>query len=222
MLISFDEGASKYEVIRDKEKLKAIFEFYDRIFIDIPIGLEDEEYVRECDAILRKEVGNDYSDGVLDPPIRPALHAPSYAEANMTCFDYTEKNLSLQVWNITPKIKMVDELLRDDEQLREKVLESHPELLFQSLNGGMIYQKKNLKKGIKHRLELISEKEPVAEDYFREIKEEFRRNEVQEENIVDAMALAYFAKLSAQKGVKTLPEPVQFDSEGLRKVIHFV
>lgn len=222
LLISFDEGDSKYEIIRDKDGLKKAFERYDRVFIDMPIGLEDENYVRECDNLLRKKIGAEYTSSVFAPPIRPAVAAPSYVEANMTSFDYTGKNLSLQAWNITPKIQMVDDILRSDENLREKVLESHPELLFQGVNGGMIYQKKNLKKGIKHRLELIRDREPVAEDYFREIKENFRRNEVDEDDIVDAMVLAYCAKISVDKGIKTLPDEVPYDSEGMRKAIHYI
>lgn len=222
ILISFDEGEEKYQVIENEADLKAIFELYDRIFIDMPIGLEDEDYTRECDALLRKELGGEYSSSVFTPPIRPALDAPSYVEANMISFEWTEKKLSLQAWNITPKIKLLDRLLRENEELKEKVLESHPELLFQKLNGGMIFQKKNLKKGIRHRLELIKEKEPIADDFFREIKEEWRRSDVGEDDIVDAMALAYFAKKSQTDGIQTIPSEVSLDSEGLPKAIHFV
>lgn len=222
ILISFDEGEEKYEILRSQEALKSAFQNYDRIFIDIPIGLEEENYTRECDELLRKKVGGEYASSVFSPPIRPALTAPTYVEANMISYEYNEKKLTLQAWNITPKIRMVDELLREDENLKNKVLESHPELLFQGLNGGMIYQKKNLKKGIKHRLELIEAKEPIADDFFRDIKEEFRRNEVEEDDIVDAMVLAYSAKISGEKGIKTLPEKVEYDSEGLPKAVHYV
>lgn len=222
ILISFDEGNEKYEILRDREALKGAFEDHDLIFLDMPIGLEDEEYTREADLLLRKKLGGEYASSVFSPPIRPALTAPSYVEANMISHEYTEKKLTLQSWNITPKIQMVDELLRADEDLRNKVLESHPELLFQKLNGGMIYQKKNLKKGIKHRLELIKNREPIGEDFFRDIKEEFRRNEVEEDDIVDAMVLAYCAKISEEEGIKTLPEEVPYDSEGMRKAIHYI
>ncbi len=220
ILISFDEGEEKYQVIESREELKNAFETYDRIFIDMPIGLEDEEYTRECDALLRKELGGEYSSSVFSPPIRPALEAPSYVEANMISYEWTEKKLSLQSWNITPKIKMLDELLRENEGFKEKVLESHPELLFQKLNGGMIFQKKNLKKGIRHRLELIKEEEPIADDFFRDIKEEWRRSDVAEDDIVDAMALAYYAKKSITDGIRTIPSEVSHDSEGLPKAIH--
>lgn len=222
ILISFTEGEEKYQVLESNEDLKAAFEEYDRVFIDMPIGLEDEEYTRDCDRLLRKELGAEYAPSVFSPPIRPALDAPSYAEANMTSFEWTEKKLSLQSWNITPKIKLIDSLLRASDDFKTKVLESHPELLFQKLNGGMIFQKKNLKKGIRHRLELLRNEEPIADDFFREIKEEYRRSDVGEDDIVDAMVLAYYAKQSVERGMQTIPEIVEYDSEGLPKAIHFV
>ncbi|SMO91584.1 DUF429 domain-containing protein [Gracilimonas mengyeensis] len=222
VLISFDEGDEVYKILRDRDALKEAFEEYDRIFIDMPIGLEDEEYTRTCDEQLRKKLGGEYASSVFSPPIRPALTAPTYVEATMISQEYTDKKITLQAWNITPKIQMVDELLRADDSLKEKVLESHPEFLFQDLNGGMIYQKKNLKKGIKHRVELLEAQEPIVDDFFRDIKEEFRRNEVEEDDIVDAMVLALYAKRSVEQGLKTLPEEVEYDSEGLPKAIHYV
>lgn len=222
LLISFDKGNEKYKVLRSDDELLEAFNTYDRIFIDMPIGLEDEEYHRECDQLLRKELGSEYFSSVFSPPIRPALDAPTYVEANVISFEYTEKKLSLQSWNITPKIKLIDTFLREQVELKEKVFESHPELLFQKLNGGMIYQKKNLKKGIKHRLELISSEEKGADEFFRIIKEEYRRNEVGEDDIVDAMILAYSVKRSEESGIKTIPESPSKDSEGLIKAIHYI
>ncbi|MEX0648720.1 MAG: DUF429 domain-containing protein [Balneolaceae bacterium] len=221
IIITFDENPS-YRILRSNEELKESLAHYDRIFIDMPIGLEDDSYTRECDRLLRNKLGPEYSASVFDPPIRPALHAPSYVEANMQSFDYTEKKLSVQSWNITPKIKVLDRFLTEDTELREKVLESHPELLFMNLNGGMIYQKKRTKKGLRHRLDLVSRYEPVAVDFFREIKEEYRRNEVAEDDIIDAMVLALAAKTSVEKRLKTLPENAPVDSEGIKMAIHYV
>ncbi len=222
LFISFDEGNEHYEVLRSKEELEKKLEETDRVFIDMPIGLEDEIYTRKADELMRKEIGGDYAPSVFSPPIRPALTAPSYVEANMISYDYTEKKLSLQSWNITPKIQMIDELLTEHEGWDEKVLESHPEHLFQILNDGQIFQKKNLKKGIKHRVKLVEEEEPVVDDFFRDIKEEFRRNEVQEDDIVDAMVLALFAKWSQNKPIKTIPQEVEKDAKGFPKAYHFV
>ncbi|MDX1640268.1 MAG: DUF429 domain-containing protein [Balneolaceae bacterium] len=222
ILITFDDEDPGYEVLRTDKDLKDAFYRFDRIFIDMPIGLEDEEYTRECDALLRKKLGPEYAPSVFSPPIRPALHAPSYVEANMQSYEFTEKKLTVQAWNITPKIKVVDRFLTDEPELQDVVFESHPELLFMNLNGGMIFQKKSTKKGLRHRLSLVSDREEIAKDFFRDIKEDFRRNEVEEDDIVDAMALALGAKQSAKKGLKTLPENPEKDSSGLLKAIHYV
>lgn len=220
--ITFDEGNASYKVLRSDEELREELEGFGRIFIDMPIGLEDENYTRECDRLLRERLGGEYAASVFSPPIRPALDAPSYVEANVQSFEFTGKNLTVQAWNITPKIKTLDELLRAEAGLQDKVFESHPELLFMNLNGGMIYQKKNTKQGLRHRLDLVSRFEPVASDFFREIKEEFRRNEVAEDDIVDAMALALAAKQAEEKEIQSLPEKPPVDSDGLRMGIHYV
>lgn len=221
ILITFDEDPG-YFVLRSDEELEEAFNAYDRIFLDMPIGLEDDTYTRECDRLLRETLGAEYASSVFSPPIRPALHAPSYVEANIQSYDYTEKKLTVQAWNITPKIRTVDSLLQKNEELQTKVLESHPELIFMNLNGGMIYQKKKTKKGLRHRLSLVSEYQKVAADFFREIKEEFRRNEVAEDDIVDSMALALAARHSVEHPIKTLPENPPRDSAGLPKAIHYI
>ena len=222
ILISFDEGEEHYAILKDKNELASVLGDYDRVFIDMPIGLEDESYTRQCDLELRKVLGSGYASSVFSPPIRPALYAPTYAEANLTSFEYTEKKLTLQTWNITPKIRMLDELLARHDGWGERILESHPEWLFNRLNKGMIFQKKNLKKGIRHRLELLSEKSEWAEEFFRIIKEEYRRSEVGEDDIVDAMVLALSAKKSTEIGLKTIPEIPPRDGTGLPMAIHYV
>ncbi len=222
LLITFDDETPGFHVLESEKDFEQSLQEFDRIFIDMPIGLEEDQYTRQCDQLLRDKLGGEYASSVFSPPIRPALHAPSYAEANMQCYEYTEKNLTVQAWNITPKIRLLDRLLKLQPELADRVFESHPELLFMNLNGGMIYQKKNTKKGLRHRLDLVSRHEPVAADFFRDIKEEFRRNQVEEDDIVDSMALALAAKLSADKGMKTLPENPPTDSEGLKMAIHYV
>ncbi len=222
MMVTFDSGSEEYKILREGSDLEEVLLEYDRVFIDVPIGLEDETYTRKCDELLRKKLGGEYSSSVFSPPIRAALHAPSYVEANMQSYEYTEKKMSLQAWNITPKIKEVDRFLKENPERRENVFESHPELLFMNLNGGMIYQKKNTKKGLRHRLDLIKNHEEIAADFFRDIKDEYRRNEVEEDDIVDAMVLALAAKQSEEKGIKTIPEDPPLDSENLKMAIHYI
>lgn len=221
--ISLDEKDPGYWVLTTNDELKDAFEKYDRIFIDIPIGLEDEKYVRRCDAELRKVLGPDYQASVFNPPVRPALHAPTYAEASMTSYEVTQKKISIQAWNITPNIRAVDELLQEEEAFRGKVYESHPELIFQQLNGGApILQKKQTKKGLRHRLGLLKDRNKIVDDFFRDIKEEYRRNQVEEDDIVDSMALAWLANQSLEKSLKTLPEDPDTDSTGQIMAIYYI
>lgn len=221
--ISLEEDEAGYWLLESDKEFETAIEEYDRIFIDVPIGLEDDSYVRKCDELLRKRLGPDYRASVFNPPIRPALHAPTYGEASMISYEATDKKISIQAWNITPNIKLIDQLLQENEDYREKVFESHPELLFQILNGGSsILQKKATKKGIRHRLGLLKKVSKYADDFFRDIKEEYRRNQVDEDDILDAMVLAEFALRSTEDEIKTLPADPPTDSTGLTMAIHYV
>jgi len=221
--ISLDEENAGYWLLESDAELGEYFEKFDRIFIDVPIGLTEDEYVRACDEKLREVLGPDYRASVFNPPIRPALYAPTYAEASMTSFEITGKKISTQAWNITPNIKAVDQFLQQNTELRNKVFESHPELLFQKLNGGnSILQKKATKKGLRHRLSLLKKQSKFADDFFRDIKEEYRRNQVDEDDIVDAMSLALFALRSVDGEIKTLPKDPPVDSTGQVMAIHYV
>jgi len=221
--VSMTPETPKYWIAEDKEALKEIFESYDRIFIDIPIGIESVRYVRKADEALREALGPDYHASVFNPPVRPALYAPTYAEACMQSYEITEKKVSLQSWNITPKIRMVDELLQEDEALREKVYESHPELLFKLINGGnVLYQKKSTKEGLRHRRYIIKDYREDLDDIYREVKEEYRRNEVKRDDIIDALILAIYAEESLNNSIKTLPEEPERDETGLPMAIHYV
>lgn len=223
LAISLDDEKCGHWLLKSDRDLEKVFEDYEHIFIDVPIGLADNQYMRVCDEELRRMLGPDYHSSVFNPPIRPALYAPTYAEASMESYEVTEKKISIQAWNITPKIRSVDQLLQNDVEFREKVFESHPELLFQKLNGGnAILQKKQTKKGLRHRLELVEGRNKYAGPLFRDIKEQYRPNQMKEDDIVDALVLAFFARRSADKPVKTIPKDPPKDSTGLPMAIHYV
>jgi predicted RNase H-like nuclease len=67
------------------------------IAVDMPIGLPDEGR-RSCDAEARRRLGARRSS-VFPVPVRSALAATSFAEVT---------GLSIQAWNIVPKIAEVD------------------------------------------------------------------------------------------------------------------
>ena len=41
ILISFDEGQEHYEILKDAAELESVLGDYDRVLIDMPIGLEE-------------------------------------------------------------------------------------------------------------------------------------------------------------------------------------
>jgi len=221
--ITLSSDTPEYWIIEDKDGLKEAFENYDRIFIDIPIGIETENYVRRVDDELRNSLGPDYHASVFNPPIKSALYAPTYAEACMQSYQMTEKKVSIQSWNITPKIRMVDELLHENKDFREKVLESHPELLFKMINGGSsLLQKKNTKEGLRHRRHLIKNYEEELDELYREIKEEYRRNQVTRDDIVDTLILAIYAEESLEKPIETIPDDPDTDESCIPMAVHYI
>lgn len=223
LAIDFERSDNPYWVVRDEHELKETFDRYDCIFIDIPVGIPEESYTRECDELLRKELGSDYHSSVFDPPIRPALYAPTYAEACVQSYAVTDKKVSLQAWNISDKIKQVDQLLQQNSSYPEKIYESHPELLFRILNGWeSVQQRKQTRKGMKHRLNLLKSVREESESIYRALKENFRRKEVGEDDIVDAMVLAHFAHQSTKFEIRQLPENPSEDTKGFTMAIHYV
>lgn len=223
LAVSLDENAAGYRLLETKADLYNFFTECERIFTDVPIGLQDDKEVRECDKLLREKLGSDYEASVIDPPIRDAVLAPTYGEASMVSYEKMGKRMPMQSWSIKPDIRVFDDFLQKNEDYRDKILSSHTELLFQLLNGGnTILQKKETKKGLRHRLHLLEDENKYVEKFFRDIKEEFRRNQVEETKIIDVLVLALSARRSSEEPVKTLPETPPVDSTGLPKAVYYV
>lgn len=221
--ICLDENEAGYWLLESDDALRKFLKIYDRVFIDIPIGLPEYTEMRECDRFLRDKLGSNYKENVIDPPIRDAIAAPTYGEASVISYEKIGKQIPMQSWSLVPQIRAVQNFLEQDESYSEFLFESHPELLYQILNGeNAILQKKATKKGLRHRLHLLKEANKYVDDFFRDIKEEYRRNQVEEEKIIDAMVLALFAYRSIDESIKTLPEDPPIDNIGLPMAFHYV
>lgn len=221
--ISLDENNAGYWLLEDDTDFLNFIDGRERIFVDIPIGLQDNKNWRKCDRLLQERLGADYKDDIISPPIREALYAPTYAEASMISYETMDKRLTMQAWSMAEDIRFVDKLLQDNSELQERILESYPELLFQILNGNSsILQKRSTKKGLRHRLHLLKQQTQYADDFFRDSKEEFRRNQVKEKNILDTLVLALLALRSVDQPIKTLPGEPPIDATGLPMAIHYV
>jgi predicted RNase H-like nuclease len=198
------------------------------IAIDIPIGLLDrpDPGGRECDRQARKLLSRRASS-IFSPPTRPMLEATGYDQVR-------SQGLSIQSFNVLPKIREVDRLMTPDVQRR--VHEAHPELAFAALAGTpMRYNKKTLE-GREERRKVFEslfhrrgEKSPFTSLFEKKGKRKapgdfdkyFPRSRVAPDDILDACALAWTALCISGGQANRVPDRRQIDRKGLRMEICF-
>ncbi|HEX4162934.1 MAG TPA: DUF429 domain-containing protein, partial [Acidimicrobiales bacterium] len=100
--------------------------------IDIPIGLAAGG-PRDCDREARRLLGPRRSS-VFPAPVRPVLHATSYAEACEISREHCGKGVSKQLYNILGKIRESDHVM--SPRLQAQLFEACPELSFALMHGG--------------------------------------------------------------------------------------
>jgi predicted RNase H-like nuclease len=103
--------------------------------VDIPIGLPSAG-PRACDVECRRLLGPRRAS-VFPAPVRAVLAARDYAEACAVSRAAQDRALSVQAWNLVPRIRDVD-AVADDPRL----VEVHPELAFRLLAGRDLAPKK--------------------------------------------------------------------------------
>jgi predicted RNase H-like nuclease len=184
----------------------------DVLAIDIPIGLTDAG-PRECDAAARTLLGPIRGTSVFAAPIRPALHAASYTDACDISFKTQQKKLSKQSWAIYPKIRELDDLLRTHSDLRERVYEVHPEVTFATWNGAPIVEPKKKQSGFAARHDLVSRH--FGTDVYKTVRARYRRDDVADDDILDAFAALWTAERILRGDAQSLPTNPALDSAGL-------
>jgi len=108
------------------------------VAIDMPIGLPERSGLggRAAENAVRPLLGARQSS-VFSVPSRAAVYAADYPQACRVALATSDppRKVSKQLFNIAPKIREVDALLRADQVLASRVFEVHPELAFSRLNG---------------------------------------------------------------------------------------
>ena len=106
---------------------------------------------REARALLPGKTSS-----VFPTPCRPALACATHAEANALS-KTLGVGLTRQTFNLFPKMREVDALMRGNEALRPIVHEAHPELAFARMNAGKpVLSKKRRPEGFAERSELLA------------------------------------------------------------------
>ncbi|MFZ5516174.1 MAG: DUF429 domain-containing protein [Candidatus Zhuqueibacterota bacterium] len=183
------------------------------ILIDIPIGLPFE-VKRQCDSEARKILGRRASS-VFPAPSREAVRAKTYEEACLRNMEVLGKKISRQTWNISPKIRQVDDLLQSDLSARATLRESHPEIAFGTLNtGAVLFHSKKTPAGLGERLRILAAHHSQAEKIMNHAAQTFSRKVLGLDDILDALCLAVTA-MQPPESLVTLPEFPPLDKLGL-------
>lgn len=120
--------------------------------LDMPIGLPDAGR-RACDDLTRARLGPRRSSVFPTPP-RPVLGSADHAEALRRSRAIDGRGISIQAFNLLPKIAEVDAAI--DPDLAEAVVEVHPESAFAELAGAPLLTTKRTAEGRAARLALLA------------------------------------------------------------------
>ena len=117
--------------------------------IDIPLGLPASG-PRACDVAARARLGPRRSS-VFSAPVRAVLGAADHRDAIRRSRIASGRGLSVQAWNLVPKIEDADRRVGPGDD----VFEVHPELSFATMAGVPLGTRKREAAGRNERLELL-------------------------------------------------------------------
>jgi predicted RNase H-like nuclease len=184
---------------------------FDRVAIDIPIGMTDDGE-RACDRLARERL-RPHSSRVFTGARRwiwQGFRDPD--KANQECVRRGQKRVSRQLWHLGPKIMEVDAFLRAHRSL--DVREVHPELVFLRLNANKPLPPKKSGEGDSVRRTLLKR------SGFRDIDRWLAKTRIgtgaKRDDVLDACAVAIAAREPA--GSVGSPPP---DAHGLPMQIWF-
>lgn len=181
--------------------------------VDMPIGLA-ERGVRAADVAAKRVLGR-WNARVFLTPARGVFACADYSAANAMSRQLTGKGLSKQMWHIMPKIREVDDALRDEPRLRGVVRECHPEICFWGLGGGVIGENKKTPEGFAARLAVLERFVPGTRDLIADAMRMLPRGSAQADDVVDALVCAVTAAGVWDGSLRTLPESPERDGRGL-------
>jgi len=203
--------------------LKSILLHARLILIDMPIGLQESGSAeRGCDRAARKMLGKARASSVFPVPVRPVLQAESYEEAKGLNRRLAGKGISLQTWNIVPKLRELDELMQQDTKTRKFIREAHPEVCFCALNDGCAMRhNKKTPEGRREREMLLYRYFKALPDLLAYAASHYPRKKLGWDDMLDAVVLAVTAK-HGHASLTTLPDEPECDAFGLpMEIVYF-
>ncbi|MEJ7633195.1 DUF429 domain-containing protein [Aeromicrobium sp.] len=163
------------------------------VAVDIPIGLPTDQ-PRQAERLARRALPGRAST-VFNAPASVVLEAPDYHAANAANRGALGLGLSKQTWYLMPKIRDVHDWLATDPGVA--VIESHPELCFAAMNGGVVIDGKTTLAGAARRHALLRDHGLDVEDVTR--------TGVAADDVLDAAATAWTARRFADGLAERMP-----------------
>jgi len=184
------------------------------VAVDMPIGLLDtyQEGGRECDRLTRKML-SPRGSCVFPTPVRPAIEATTYPEACNASRSSTPGAgaLSKQSFSLAPKIREIDTLLRAVPELRSRVVETHPEVVFMVLADEPLPPKKQ-DDGKVRRIALLATQgisDPTS------VPPDGRNSGYRADDLIDAAACLLVARAVARGVAVSIPVKPPRDRFGI-------
>ena len=207
--------------IRKLSNIAEINNYYrsaDAVLIDIPVGLPEnaEENAGRPDREARDYLPTGRKPSIFPVPCRQAINMENYAEASNENERVLGKKLTSQSHAFSKMIRQVDEFLAENKRWQNCLVESHPEVAFQLLNGGKgLNHSKHTEEGVQERITILQQYGVDPIFLFTEFTPK------QYEDVLDALILAVSAKLGCKNGFQTIPANPSCDSRGLKMQMVF-
>ena len=186
------------------------------VAIDMPVGLPERSLGgRAAERSLRLVLGKRRSS-VFSIPSRVAVHAENYGEARRLALATSEppRSLSKQAFNIFPKIREIDVLLRGKPALAARVRECHPEGSFRMMRGAPLAFAKLKAEGARERRALLLE-----QGFAPALLDAKPPRGAKTDDVFDACAALWTAARIADGTATRHPEALEHDAQGLPMAI---
>ena len=190
--------------------------------IDMPVGLSSKNFERFIDFKLRTYLPKNKKSSVFTAPCREAVFSNDYNSAKKANQTITNRSISIQSWNISKKIRELDEFLMLQKNSNLLIKESHPEFCFINLNNNkpLIHNKKT-KEGYIERLSILKRKEKSLEPIIEKTLENFKKEKVKKDDILDSIALALTSKYWKNNGSRMISQTPKNDEMGIPFEIYY-
>jgi predicted RNase H-like nuclease len=206
------------------------------IAVDMPIGLPafSRRGGRGPEALVRPLLGQRQSS-VFSIPSRAAVYAETtpfttvaeWYAAHRRASEVARRTsdpprgVSIQAFGIFAKIREVDALLRDHLALRERVFESHPEVAFMRLNGGIPMRLPKKIKGTVNPDGMEERKALLCNlGYERALLDARPPTGAKPDDFLDAACMMLVADRIRRGEAMSFPNPPERDALGIPVAIH--